>query len=342
MAAIFTAVQEELATIGLSLGSDGLSHQRSILNGESSTNETTKTLLKDFRGIGIPESSGGDGGSLVDLVVFIESLARNVEPTNYVIHMAAVQVALGAGLDVSPAVAGNEIWTLGLCEKPGQRWGEWGCSISKDGVSVVKLGVPYAQNCQGVVIAGAKNEIALVDQFSVIDRASLDPSLQFCDVSISGKPREIGKQTHLALLRGALVVSAELVGVARGALQSASEYAASRQQFGQFIGSFQGIAHLLADAFVEVEAAWSLVLYSAWAVEEFEADAVVSTHSAIAKAGAAAIEVTEKCLQVFGGIGVTWEADAHLYIRRVLALNAILGGYASHYRLTGQQLLADQ
>jgi hypothetical protein len=342
MAAIFTAVQEELASIGLSLGSDGLSHQRSILNGEASTNETSKTLFKDFRGIGIPESSGGDGGSLVDLVVFIESLARKVEPTSYVIHMAAVQVALGAGLNVSPAVAGNEIWTLGLSEKPGQRWGEWECSISKEVVSVVKIGVPYAQNCQGVVIAGAKNDVALVDQFSATERASLDPSLQFCDVAISGKPREIGKETQLPLLRGALVVSAELIGVARGAMQSASEYAASRQQFGQFIGSFQGIAHLLADAFVEVEAAWSLVLYAAWAVEESESDAVVCSHSAIAKAGAAAIEVTEKCLQVFGGIGVTWEANSHLYIRRVLALNAVLGGYSNHYRLTGQQLLADR
>lgn len=341
MAAIFTAVQEELASIASSLGSDGLGHQRSILNGESSSFETTKTLFKDFRGIGIPESSGGDGGSLVDLVVFIESLARKVEPTSYIIHMAAVQVALGAALNVSPAVAGNEIWTLGLFEKPGQRWGEWECLISDDLVSVVKIGVPYAQNCQGVVIAGANNEIALVDQFSVTKRASLDPSLQFCDAVISGKPREICKQTQLALLRGALVISAELVGVARGALQSATEYASSRQQFGQFIGSFQGIAHLLADAFVEVEAAWSLVLYAAWAVEESEADAVVSSHSAIAKAGSAAIEVTEKCLQVFGGIGVTWEADAHLYIRRVLALNAILGGYASHYRLAGQQLLAN-
>lgn len=341
MAAIFTAVQEELASIASSIGSDGLGHQRSILNGESSSFETTKTLFKDFRGIGIPESSGGDGGSLVDLVVFIESLARKVEPTSYIIHMAAVQVALGAALNVSPAVAGNEIWTLGLFEKPGQRWGEWECLISDDLVSVVKIGVPYAQNCQGVVIAGANNEIALVDQFSVTERASLDPSLQFCDVAISGKPREIYKQTQLALLRGALVISAELVGVARGALQSATEYASNRQQFGQFIGSFQGIAHLLADAFVEVEAAWSLVLYAAWAVEESEADAVVSSHSAIAKAGSAAIEVTEKCLQVFGGIGVTWEADAHLYIRRVLALNAILGGYASHYRLAGQQLLAN-
>ena len=341
MAAIFTAVQEELASIGSSLGSDGLGHQRSILNGESSSFETTKTLFKDFRGIGIPEILGGDGGSLVDLVVFIESLARKVEPTSYIIHMAAVQVALGAALNVSPAVAGNEIWTLGLFEKPGQRWGEWECLISDDLVSVVKIGVPYAQNCQGVVIAGANNEIALVDQFSVTERASLDPSLQFCAVVISGKPREIGAQSQRASLRGALVISAELVGVARGALQSATEYASSRQQFGQFIGSFQGIAHLLADAFVEVEAAWSLVLYAAWAVEESEADAVVSSHSAIAKAGSAAIEVTEKCLQVFGGIGVTWEADAHLYIRRVLALNAILGGYASHYRLAGQQLLAN-
>ena len=340
MTAIFTAVQQELASVGLSIGSSGLSHQRSVLNGGSNPIETSKTLFEDFRGIGVPEEMGGDGGSLVDLVIFIESLSRRIEPTSYVVHMAALQVALGASLNISHAVIGNELWSLGLCEKPGQRWGEWECLINEDEISAIKIGVPHATHCQSVVIAGADHRIAIVDQFLAKGRMSIDPSLEFGDIAVSSKPREVGTQSSHALLRGALVVSAELIGVARGALLSAAEYASIRQQFGQFIGSFQGIAHLLADAFVELEAAWNLVLYAAWALNESEADAVISSHSAIAKSGSAAIYVTERCLQVFGGIGVTWEADAHLYIRRVLALNSFLGGYSSHYRQTGKLLFA--
>jgi 3-oxochol-4-en-24-oyl-CoA dehydrogenase len=62
---------------------------------------------------------------------------------------------------------------------------------------------------------------------------------------------------------------------------------------------------------------------------------LIASHLAIAKSGAMAIEVCERALQIFGGIGVTWEADAHLYIRRVLTLNALIGGHSGQYRQAG-------
>lgn len=92
---------------------------------------------------------------------------------------------------------------------------------------------------------------------------------------------------------------------------------------------------MLSDCFVDVEAAWSLILYAGWCYQVGNPGARTAAHAAIAKAGATVVPVTERALQVHGGIGVTWEADPHLYIRRAMTLNALTGGYNHHFRAVG-------
>jgi alkylation response protein AidB-like acyl-CoA dehydrogenase len=150
----------------------------------------------------------------------------------------------------------------------------------------------------------------------------------------------LGGGARAGLLRALPMLAAELVGVGRGAVELAAAYARDREQFGTPIGRFQGVAHQLADALVAVEEAWSLTLYSAWAVDAGDAGAARAVHVAKAAASEAAVFATERCTQVHGGIGITWEALPHVYLRRAVSGATWLGDAAWHRQRVGADLLA--
>jgi alkylation response protein AidB-like acyl-CoA dehydrogenase len=126
---------------------------------------------------------------------------------------------------------------------------------------------------------------------------------------------------------GLAVASADLVGTMRGAINLATDYAKTRNQFGTSIGSFQAIQHLLADAYVAMEGSRSTALHAAWAVDALPADeALAAAAAAKAYCARAARDVCETVIQVHGGIGNTWECLAHVYLRRALASSDLLGG----------------
>jgi alkylation response protein AidB-like acyl-CoA dehydrogenase len=126
---------------------------------------------------------------------------------------------------------------------------------------------------------------------------------------------------------GLALAGADLVGVMRGAVHLATEYATNRRQYGAPIGSFQAVRHMLADAFVLMEGSRSVALHAAWAVDALPAEEALAA-AAVAKAycARAALEVCETAIQVHGGIGHTWECLAHVYERRALLSSDVLGG----------------
>ena len=126
---------------------------------------------------------------------------------------------------------------------------------------------------------------------------------------------------------GLSLAGADLVGIMRGAVHLATEYATHRRQYGAAIGSFQAVQHLLADAFVLMEGSRSVALHAAWAVDALPADEALAA-AAVAKAycARAALDVCETAIQVHGGIGNTWECLAHVYLRRALLSSDLLGG----------------
>ena len=132
-------------------------------------------------------------------------------------------------------------------------------------------------------------------------------------------------QTWTAL--GLATTCADLVGVMRGAIRLACEYAASRRQYGVPVGSFQALQHLLADADVAMEGSRSVALHAAWAVDALSPAEALSA-AAVAKAycARAARTVCETAIQVHGGIGNTWDCLAHVYLRRALLSTDVLGG----------------
>lgn len=116
-----------------------------------------------------------------------------------------------------------------------------------------------------------------------------------------------------------VVTAADILGAARGAFDLACDYAKVREQYGKAIGSYQAVAHLLAESLVLIEGSVSILRYAAWAVDEEEPEVALEA-ARVAKVYCAksAHTVCETSIQVHGGIGNTWECAAHVYLRRVL------------------------
>jgi alkylation response protein AidB-like acyl-CoA dehydrogenase len=136
----------------------------------------------------------------------------------------------------------------------------------------------------------------------------------------------------------ATLASAESVGAASAVLSLAAAYAAQRRQFGRTIGSFQAVRHLLADAVVGVESAWSSVLYAAASLDERAPDAAHTVSITKAWVPRATLEVAQHALQVFGGVAFTAEHPAHRFLRRILVLGGLYGTARDHERILGRAL----
>jgi alkylation response protein AidB-like acyl-CoA dehydrogenase len=122
------------------------------------------------------------------------------------------------------------------------------------------------------------------------------------------------------------LLAADLVGSMHGALDAAVAHDKERVQFGRPVGSFQAVQHLGADALVLVESARSVMWHAAWAVDELDAaDALLAARVAKAYCAEAAPRVCETAIQMWGGIGMTWECRAHLFLRRALLSRQVLG-----------------
>ena len=140
---------------------------------------------------------------------------------------------------------------------------------------------------------------------------------------VAGTPTAVGElssgdaERWLALALAS--TSADLVGTARGAHNLACEYAKIREQYGNSIGSYQAIAHLLAESLALIEGSSSVLRHAAWAVDELApAEAIRAARVAKIYCARAARTVCETAIQVHGGIGNTWECLAHVYLRRAL------------------------
>jgi alkylation response protein AidB-like acyl-CoA dehydrogenase len=154
-------------------------------------------------------------------------------------------------------------------------------------------------------------------------------------------PDKAAEVLHATWRRSLALLSAEAVGVAQRALDLAVVYARERSQFGRAIGGFQAVAHRLADVYTAVELARSLALRAAWCVEH-DAGPVVDEAVLVATVAsrAAALRATESAIQVFGGIGFTWEHPAHRWYRRALWIDGFQG-HPGHHRARLAELLLD-
>ena len=196
--------------------------------------------------------------------------------------------------------------------------------------------VDYAHVADAVIVATDGGAIWLIDPNSsgvtVTAQDTLDRSGRLATVRLDAAT---GEQLPGAVLpdvlnRGAVIAANDLAGIARVAFTRTVEYDKTREQFGKAVGSFQAIKHALADLHVATTMAEHAGWYAAHAIDANLPDAALAVSVAKSKASDVARDVTAAMIQFHGGIGYTWEHDAHLFFKRAKRLEYAYGDAATH------------
>ncbi|MGI5220999.1 acyl-CoA dehydrogenase [Nocardia sp. CA-290969] len=283
-------------------------------------------------GLHIGEEFGGSGSGFPELVVVVEELGRAVAPGPFVPTVIASSVL---------AAAGDEAQQARLL--PGLVNGSVTAGIGVGGA--VTLSGGYADGAAGVVLgAGSAGLLVLVAGPDVLvieaGRAgvtvetpqNLDPTRRSGRVhldKVAVTDADILRDAApAALARARTLLAAEAAGGAGDCVDTAVEYAKVREQFGRTIATFQAIKHHCANMLVAAESAVALVWDAARAEAEDEQQFQVLAAAAATFAFPGYVRNAELNIQVHGGIGYTWEHDAHLHLRRALTTRALAGGDA--------------
>jgi alkylation response protein AidB-like acyl-CoA dehydrogenase len=267
-------------------------------------------------GIHLPESAGGAGAGAVEAALVVEQLARGPVRAPYLGTVLALDLLhrAGAADDAATVLAGRPTaLTLDLALRAPAPWGT-AFDGAPDGPSV-----GLDDDGRPVVTTSG----AGLDAFDLtrrLARVADAPTAEVVGEPLDREARARWEALALALL------SADLVGAMHGALHAAVAHARDRVQFGRPVGSFQAVQHLCADQLVTVESARSTTWWAAWAVDALPPDdALHAARVAKAYCSEAGRTVCEAAIQVWGGIGMTWECVAHRYLRRALLDRQILG-----------------
>jgi alkylation response protein AidB-like acyl-CoA dehydrogenase len=287
-------------------------------------------------GLAIPEEHGGSGYGLAELVVVIEELGRAVAPGPFVPTVVASATISAVGSDAQRSallpglIDGTRTAGVGL-----------GGDLTVDGGKVSgSAGVVLGAGLADLLLLAAGDDVLLIDKardgVSVEVPTNLDPTrrsgrVTLTDVAVSADDIITGGR-DAALARARALFAAEAAGGAVDCVESAVEYAKVREQFGRTIATFQAIKHHCANMAVAAESAVALAWDAARAAGEDADDAEAQFQLMAAAAAALAfpayVRNAELNIQVHGGIGFTWEHDAHLHLRRALSVRAVLGGDA--------------
>jgi len=257
-----------------------------------------------FATITIPEASGGGGGSLLDLAVVAEQAGR-----------------LLAGPSLATYARAAEL----LAEEPER------LAALADGtlaVAVVDGSAPVLDALGADMFLTMREDRIVCGPGVVTRRDPIDATRGLADVavvadaaSVPGGPERWSRAERI----GRVILAAEGLGAADRALQIGVEYAKQRHAFGRAIGSYQAVKHMLVDVYVEVEQLRSLVWWASWAADNAPDELPLASAAAKAAAATTLEHAAETLIQVHGGIGYTWEHDAHLYWRRAKVDRFLLG-----------------
>ncbi len=312
----------------------------------------------------IPEEFGGSGFSYVELIVVLEEMGAALLCAPYFSTVAlAANAVMSSGDDAAkkyllPGLASGEtIGTLAYTEDNG-RWDFDGITLAAtqsgddwvlDGHKmfvidghVADLIVVAGRTDKGVTLFGVKSD---ADGLTRTALPTMDQTRKQARLEFSATPAwmigaEGGAEEGLAktLDLAAVALAAEQVGGAQHCLDSSVEYAKNRIQFGRPIGSFQAIKHKCADMLLEVESAKSAAYYAGWAAAEDSDELPVVASLAKSYCSEAYFHAAAENIQIHGGIGFTWEHDAHLYFKRAKSSELLLGDPAYHRELLAQRI----
>ncbi|TYP86929.1 acyl-CoA dehydrogenase family protein [Blastococcus xanthinilyticus] len=266
-----------------------------------------------FLGITVPEAAGGSGRPLLDLAVVAEQ---------------------GGAVLAGPSLVTAARAAVLLADQP-----ELAAQLADGSVAFAVLDGPVDGSSPSVDAADATLFLGLdggdlvVGEGEVVPGRPLDATRGLASVRLTSRRvlvADAGELWARARQVGAVVMAAEDLGGAERCVQLGVAYAQEREAFGRRIGSYQAVKHMLVDAWAGVDQLRSLVWWSAWAADAAPAELPLAASAAKAHAATAFERAAGTLIQVHGGIGFTWEHDAHLFWRRAKVDRLLLGDEAEH------------
>jgi alkylation response protein AidB-like acyl-CoA dehydrogenase len=327
-------------------------HVRALLDDPTGTEEAVWRGLADLgtTGLLVPEEYGGAGMTMVEAGIVAEELGAALHPGPWLstaVAAARTLTRLGDD-DIAPKLLrgiadGTTVATVCFLDPANAS-----VTANRNGDAIVLHGViaavpdaaaadvllTVAEDADGTALFAVRPGSSGV---SVAPEHGFDPTRKRFRVTFDAAPAQrlaTASPDDLAAVIDDMLIgtAADALGAARAVMDLAIGYAKSRTQFGQPIGSFQAVQHLCVDMFETVELARSGVIHALWASGAFpgsDGQSSEERHLAALRAKAFAgrlASVADTAIQVFGGIGYTWEHDAHLYLKRLLSWSAFLGG----------------
>ncbi|HJU82413.1 MAG TPA: acyl-CoA dehydrogenase family protein [Acidimicrobiia bacterium] len=317
-----------------------------------------------WQAMAIPEEQGGAGFGYLELTILFEEMGRSLFPAPFLSTLGLAMplisdlgseeqkqemlsaIALG---EKTVAVAFTEPsgnWDPGMVETSavadGDGWAiEGRKSFVVDGASADDLLVSANTDKEiGIFVVAGDN-----DAVEKRGLETLDQTRKLAEVTFSGaRASRLGESENgLAALRrmvdkAIVLLAAEQVGGAQKCLEMSVDYAKTRHQFGRPIGSFQAIKHKCADMLVQVESAKSAAYYAGWAASEDNEELATVAPLAKSYCSEAYFYCASENIQIHGGIGFTWEHDAHLYFKRAKSSQLLFGDPAYHRARLGDLL----
>lgn len=307
-------------------------------------------------GLVVPDKFGGQGAGHVERSIVLEELGRYLVPTPFLASaVLATDALLAIGDDTAageflPGLATGElVGTVAIAETSSGLWtaegGEtrataegdrWRLDGSKTHVldgAHAGLVLVYAQTPDG---PGWFAVDADAEGFARTALSVLDPTRRLAELTFTSTPArrlnsiEPGAALKVVADFAGVALASEQLGVMGRALELTVDYAKVRVQFGRPVGSYQAVKHGCADMYVAWEQAASVLRYAAWTADNCRADLGLAAALAQTYVGPACFETTTAMIQFHGGIGYTWEHDAHLFYKRAKSSQLLLGPPSSH------------
>jgi alkylation response protein AidB-like acyl-CoA dehydrogenase len=322
-----------------------------------------------LQSLAIPEEYGGQGFTFVELGIVLEEMGRVLLCAPYFSSVVlAANAILNAGTDAQKAellpgiAAGETIAALAFTE-PNGKWDASGITMEAVGggdsytLTGTKHFVIDGHTADTVVVvarqAGTSGEDGIGffvvagdapgltrTPLATMDQTRKQARLDFAGVAATplGTVGAGWPALSKTLDQAAVAMANESIGGAQKCLEMSVEYAKVRVQFGRPIGSFQAIKHKCADMLLEVESGKSAAYYAAWAAAEDNDELPVVASLAKAYVSDAYFHAAAENIQIHGGIGFTWEHDAHLYFKRAKSSEILLGDATYHRELLAQRI----
>jgi alkylation response protein AidB-like acyl-CoA dehydrogenase len=312
--------------------------------------EAWRTLGADLgvAGLLVPEQLGGAGASAREAAVVAEEIGRAVAPVPFLSSAVLATVALltAGDTDTVAALANGEATAalvVPLSTPPGDHVG---VGAGADGLTGTVTSVAGADTADVLVVpvtgqnGRELHTVSAATGVEVSPVLALDMTRPLADVRFSGAPSarvdngSADAALDAALQTGAAVLASEQLGIAQWCFDTTLAYVKERKQFGRAIGSYQAIKHRVVQLWLQVGSAAAAARYAADTCARGDADTAVAAAVAAAYCGDVAVHAAEECVQLHGGIGMTWEHPAHLYLKRAKSDQLALGtGYRHRARL---------